>query len=56
MYQHAPVSMKVGTLYPSPTTLVVGEGFMPSRKRAGINPARTMGEGGRPGEGGFSSQ
>ena len=40
-------------LHPTPA-LVVGEGFMPSRKRAGINPAPTVGAcGRRPGEGDF---
>ena len=50
----APMGMKVHTLYPSLPLLVVGEGFMPSRERAGINPAPTVDEGGRrPDEGDF---
>ena len=40
----APMGMNVRSLYP---TLAVGEGFMPSRERAGINPAPTVGACGR---------
>ena len=41
-------------IVPIPDPLVVGEGFMPSRKRAGINPAPTVDEGDRrPDEGDF---
>ena len=41
-------------IVPIPAPLVVGEGFMPSRERAGINPAPTVDEGGRrPDEGDF---
>ena len=51
-----PMTMKVSALHPRPNPAVVGEGFMPSRERAGINPAPTVGVGGRrPGEGDFRS-